>query len=114
MRAEAECAIVNELGLHLRAAAAFVKVAERFASDVSLVRGRDSANGKSIIALVTLAASKGTRVRIVAEGADANAAVEALQALVGDGFETELVGEFRLKGKTQTIRIHRVRRRRAP
>jgi adenylate cyclase len=35
-------------------------------------------------------------------------------ALVGDGFETELVGEFRLKGKTQTIRIHRVRRRRAP
>jgi phosphocarrier protein len=86
MHAEAECVIVNELGLHLRAAAAFVKVADRFASDVALVRGSDSANGKSIIALVTLAAARGTRVRITAEGPDADAAVEALALLVQDGF----------------------------
>lgn len=86
MHAEAECTIVNDLGLHLRAAAAFVKVAERFQSDVSLVRNRDSANGKSIIALVTLAAAKGTQVRIVADGSDAPAALEALLDLVQDGF----------------------------
>ncbi len=86
MHAEADCVIVNELGLHLRAAAAFVKVADRFRSDVALLRGADSANGKSIIALVTLAAAKGTRVRITADGPDADAAVEALALLVQDGF----------------------------
>ncbi len=86
MHAEAECAIVNELGLHLRAAAAFVKVAERFQCDVTLARNRDSANGKSIIALVTLAAAKGTQVRIIADGPDAEAALEALVELVADGF----------------------------
>ena len=48
-RAEIECAITNELGLHLRAAAAFVKVAEEFKSGVTLVRDGLSANGKSII-----------------------------------------------------------------
>ncbi len=86
MHAEAECTIVNDLGLHLRAAAAFVKLAERFQSDVTLLRNRDSANGKSIISLVTLAAAKGTRVRIVADGPDASAALEALAELVGEGF----------------------------
>jgi len=86
MHAEADCVIVNELGLHLRAAAAFVKVSDRFTSDVALVRGGESANGKSIIALVTLAAAKGTPVRITADGPDADAAVEALAMLVQDGF----------------------------
>ena len=84
--AEAECAITNELGLHLRAAAAFVKVAEGFKSDVSLLRDGLSANGKSIIAIVTLAAAKGTLVRIVADGPDAEEAVAALSALVSGGF----------------------------
>ena len=85
-RAEAECVIPNELGLHLRAAAAFVRIADGFASDVSLVRDQVSANGKSIIAIVTLAAAKGTTVQIVAEGPDAEEAVSALQALIADGF----------------------------
>jgi phosphotransferase system HPr (HPr) family protein len=85
-RAEAECVISNELGLHLRAAAALVKVAESFKSEVTLFRDQLSANGKSIIALVTLAAAKGTPVRIVAEGPDADEAVSALEALVIEGF----------------------------
>ncbi|MFQ5514237.1 MAG: HPr family phosphocarrier protein [Myxococcota bacterium] len=85
-RAEAECQITNELGLHLRAAAAFVKLAEEFKSDVKLVCDGMVANGKSIIAIVTLAAAKGTSVRIVAEGPDAEAAVGALETLVADGF----------------------------
>lgn len=82
----AECVICNQLGLHLRAAAAFVKVAERFKSDVTMSREGVSANGKSIIALVTLAAPKGTPVKIEASGPDAEEAVEALQALVEDRF----------------------------
>lgn len=85
-RAEAECVISNELGLHLRAAATLVKVAEGFKSEVTLFRDQMSANGKSIIALVTLAAAKGTPVRIVAEGPDAPEAVNALEALVIEGF----------------------------
>ncbi len=85
-RAETECSISNELGLHLRAAAVLVKVAETFKSEVTLYHDSVSANGKSIIALVTLAAAKGTRIRIVAEGPDAQEAVSALEALVTDGF----------------------------
>ncbi len=88
-RAEADCAIANELGLHLRAAAAFVKVAERFSSEVMVYRGDISANGKSIIALVTLAAPKGTHIRVVVEGDDAEEAIEALVALIEDRFGEE-------------------------
>ena len=86
MRKEAECIIQNELGLHLRAAAAFVKVADRFESEVTIVRDGEEANGKSIIALVTLAASRGTAVRIIADGRDADQAVSALADLIQAGF----------------------------
>ena len=88
-RCEAEVEISNQLGLHLRAAAAFAKLAERFDSEVTLERGSMSANGKSVIALVTLAAAKGARVRIVAEGDDAEQAVAALVELVEDRFGEE-------------------------
>jgi phosphocarrier protein len=85
-RVERECVIRNELGLHLRAAAAFVKVAEGYKSDVTLFRDDSSANGKSIIALVTLAAAKGTSLRVVADGPDATDAAERLAQLVEDRF----------------------------
>ena len=88
-RCEAEVKIVNELGLHLRAAAAFAKVAEQFESEVTLERDALSANGKSVIALVTLAAAKGANVRIVAEGEDADDAVGALVKLVRGRFGEE-------------------------
>jgi phosphocarrier protein len=78
--------IRNELGLHLRAAAVFVKVAEGYQSDVTLFRDESSANGKSIIALVTLAAAKGTPLRVVAEGPDAAAAAAVLAQLVENRF----------------------------
>jgi phosphocarrier protein HPr len=85
-RAERDCTIANQLGLHLRAAAAFVKVAERFKSDVALERDGTRANGKSIIALVTLAAPAGTSVRVSADGVDADEAVAALAQLIRDRF----------------------------
>jgi phosphocarrier protein HPr len=86
IRIEAEVEIVNELGLHLRAAAAFARVAEAYRSDVSMLRDELRANGKSIISLVTLAAPKGTRIRLVAEGEDAEAAVQALRGLIENRF----------------------------
>lgn len=83
---ERDCVISNQLGLHLRAAAAFVKVAERFKSDITLERDGTRANGKSIIALVTLAAPLGTNVRVSADGPDADEAVAALAALIANKF----------------------------
>lgn len=85
-RVERDCTISNQLGLHLRAAAAFVKVAERFKSDISLERDGTRANGKSIIALVTLAAPLGTSLRVVADGPDADEAVAALASLIANKF----------------------------
>ena len=85
-RIEVDCTIRNELGLHLRAAATFVKLAETFESEITLERGDESANGKSIIALVTLAAPKGTPVSVVAEGTDAKDAAETLAKLIENRF----------------------------
>ncbi len=85
-RAKADVQIANELGLHLRAAAAFAKLADRFESDVTVMCDDESANGKSIIAIVTLAAAKGSRVQIVADGDDADEAVAALVELVAGRF----------------------------
>ena len=85
-RVEVDCVIANDLGLHLRAAAEFVKLADRFAADVTLGVGRDIVNGKSIIALVTLAATKGTSVQLIAEGEDASSAATALAGLIEDRF----------------------------
>lgn len=86
---EVEVVIQNELGLHLRAAAAFARMAESYRSEVSMLRDDLRANGKSIISLVTLAAPKGTRVRVVAEGDDAEQAVEALTRLIEHRFGEE-------------------------
>ena len=88
-RCQAEVEIVNELGLHLRAAAAFAKLAERYQSEVTLERDELAANGKSVIALVTLAAAKGSMVRVIAEGGDAEDAVSALVELIEERFWEE-------------------------
>jgi phosphocarrier protein len=84
---ETSCVIRNDLGLHLRAAGAFVKIACQFESDIRVQRGDEAVNGKSLLSLLTLDAPLGTGVRIVAEGLDANDAIAALGGLVEAGFE---------------------------
>lgn len=79
--------IVNELGLHARPAAAFVKVAGRYQSDIQVRRDDMTVNGKSIMGVMTLAAERGSELVIVADGADAEAAVRALAGLVTNGFK---------------------------
>ena len=86
MKHSAEVRIRNKLGLHLRAAAAFARTAERFRSEITLSHGPVSANGKSIISLVTLAAGLGAELRIEADGPDAAEAVAALEELVAQRF----------------------------
>lgn len=78
--------IVNELGLHARPAAAFVKVAGRFRAEVTVGRDDMVVNGKSIMGVMTLAAEPGSELTIRAEGEDAQAAADALATLVAAGF----------------------------
>lgn len=81
--------ITNKYGLHARPAMQFVEIATRFASDVRLVRGDKSADAKSIMEVLMLAAESGTDLLIKAEGEDADEAVEALSGLVATKFDEE-------------------------
>ena len=77
---------MNRLGLHARAAAKFVQTAARFAAQVEVSRGEKKINGKSIMGVMMLAAAQGVTLEITTEGADEEAALTALVALVADGF----------------------------
>ncbi len=84
--------VVNRLGLHARAAAKLVRAAGAFRSAVRLVRadGGASADAKSILSVLVLAASRGTELVVTAEGADEREAVEAVCALFEGGFGEEV------------------------
>lgn len=83
---ERKVTIVNELGLHARPAAAFVKIAGAFQAEISVSRDDMVVNGKSIMGVMTLAAEPGSELTIRAEGDDAAAAADALARLVAQGF----------------------------
>ena len=78
--------VVNQLGMHARAAARFVHLAARFQSQVRVGRDGRVMDGKSIMGILLLAASKGTTITISADGPDERDAVEALSTLVATGF----------------------------
>ena len=79
--------ICNMRGLHARAAAKFVKLAGQFESEVRVTKGDSSVGGCSIMGLMLLAAGKGSQIHLAADGADADAAIKALAALVEARFE---------------------------
>ncbi len=83
---KATVTISNRLGLHARASAKLTKLAGSFRSDIFLSRNGRRVNAKSIMGVMMLAAGLGTEVEIDAEGEDAQAAVDALVALVDDKF----------------------------
>jgi len=78
--------IVNELGLHARAATKLVHLASRFRSEIDLEKDGQRANAKSVMGVLLLCGSKGTRVVVHASGEDAEDAVAAIGALIADGF----------------------------
>ena len=92
--AEAEVEVRNPSGLHARPAAAFVRAAGGFVSDIqvtNLSRNADrSASAKSVLGVMGLAVGRGHRIRITADGEDAQDAVATLIALVEDGLGEEL------------------------
>jgi len=81
--------IVNARGMHARAAARFVKLAETFAAEIDVVAGGVTVPGRSIMGLLMLAAGPGTEIELVARGTDARDALDALCRLVEAGFEED-------------------------
>ncbi len=79
--------IRNKLGLHARAAVKFVNLANRFGSSVKIVKAGDEIDGKSILGILTLAATQGTPIRLVISGKDEEAAMTALTELIGNRFD---------------------------
>ncbi len=86
---ENEVQVQNRLGLHARAAARFVHLANRFSSRITVVKDGTRVDGKSILGLLTLAAAKGTRLRVAADGDDEQEAVDQLADLVRNRFGEE-------------------------
>lgn len=82
----AEASIVNKLGLHARPSAKITQVASKFRAEVWMTKGARRINAKSIMGVMMLAAGKGSTVSIEADGADANDALAALQALIAGKF----------------------------
>ena len=84
-----ELLIINKRGLHARASAKFVQMVERFEADVWVTRGRETVGGNSIMGLMMLSASPGTTILVSAKGPEAQAALDAITALVADKFNEE-------------------------
>ena len=91
-RAQRAAGVKHRLGLHARPAADFVRLANTFASDIRIKRGRRVVNGKSIMGILTLAAAAGSRLTVAAEGPDAQDAVHALTQFLLNGDEEPLKG----------------------
>lgn len=87
--ASVQVTITNLLGLHARPAMAFVDAASGFTSDIRIAKGDQSVDGKSIMQLMMLAATQGTKLEITAKGPDADDAISSLRDLVNRKFGEE-------------------------
>ncbi len=86
---EEKVKIINRLGLHARAAAKFVKLANRFESSVKIEKDGAFIDGKSILGILTLAAVMGSRITLRTSGKDEKSAMKALVALIENKFDEE-------------------------
>jgi phosphocarrier protein HPr len=86
---EKKVRIINKLGLHARAAAKFVKLANRFGSSVKIEKDGVVIDGKSILGILTLAAVHGTMIKLSISGKDEKATLKALVALIENKFDEE-------------------------
>jgi phosphocarrier protein HPr len=84
--------VVNQLGMHARAAAKFVHLAGRFDARVRVARLDREMDGKSIMGILLLAAARGSTITIRTDGADEQAALDALVGLVESGFGEDACG----------------------
>ena len=84
-----EMLIVNKRGLHARASAKFVQMVEKFEAEVWVTRGGETVGGTSIMGLMMRSAAPGTTILVSAKGPEAQAALDAIAALVADKFNEE-------------------------
>lgn len=84
-----EIPITNKRGLHARASAKFVQMAEKFDAEITVTRNGESVGGTSIMGLMMLSAGIGTSITVAATGREAREAVEAIATLVGNKFDEE-------------------------
>jgi len=84
-----EFAILNQYGIHARPAALFVKLTSRFDADVTVEKDGASVSGKSIMGLMTLEASRGSKLKVTVEGADAEQVLDELGSLIGSKFDED-------------------------
>jgi phosphocarrier protein len=85
-KAERRFTIVNQLGLHARAAAQLVQVANRFKAEIHVEKDGMQVNGKSIMGVLTLAAAKGSAITVSVDGDDCEVAMLALAKVIENGF----------------------------
>jgi len=86
---EKKITIKNKLGLHARAAVKFVNLANHYSASVKIVKDGNEVDGKSILGILTLAASQGTQIKLVVSGRDEAQAMRALYELVNNKFGEE-------------------------
>ncbi|MBR2363705.1 MAG: HPr family phosphocarrier protein [Lentisphaeria bacterium] len=90
-KANAVCHVVNSMGLHARPACILVQEAVKFEAEIRIAGGacEEGVDAKSLMSILTLAAGKGTRLEISAEGKDAQSAVDTLVQLFENGFDED-------------------------
>ena len=89
MQLSKEVEIINKLGMHARAAAKFVQLATSFDCNIDLERNSKRVNGKSIMGVMMLAASKGSNITIYADGSDAQKSIDKLEELIKNRFDED-------------------------
>lgn len=99
MVVERKIVIKSKMGLHARPAAIFVQIANKFDCEISVKRGSQQVNGKSIMGILMLAAGKGSKILIRAEGLDCETAVNELEKLLSGEFDDTLFKESAPKTK---------------
>ncbi len=85
MTIEKSITIKNKQGLHARPAALFVQIANKFSSDITIQKGKQKINGKSIMGIMMLEAGAGSKILITATGEDAEEAMKELEGLLLSG-----------------------------
>jgi len=94
MAIEKMVVIKNKQGLHARPAALFVQIANKFDCNITVIKGRKKVNGKSIMGIMMLEAGKGAKVTLIADGDDAQQAVDELDALLSSDIEDSITGSM--------------------
>ena len=88
-RIEKQVVVANKKGIHARPAALFVQMADRFNSTVTIAKGEEQVNGKSIMGLMMLAAGQGSKLQLICEGSDADKVLADIEALILAKFDEE-------------------------